>query len=165
MATSLPDGVTTLDVAIARNVKRLREEKKWSRRTLAKVLHVSANRVSDMEEPREGREQREFRWWELVALCGALDCTLYELVLPKEGEQLVRSSKVPLVVAELDDGGFGKAVVGNRDEMAWRLFGLPPNYVNDKGLMKRLRESATTEAGKLVTELMASWKEAANGDN
>ena len=75
-----------LDETIASNLRRLIEDRELTFADVADRLRVQRHLVYDMVRARPGRSQREFRWSELVALCSALGTTVFELVLPPEGE-------------------------------------------------------------------------------
>lgn len=74
-----------LDEIIASNLRRIREERDLPKTQLAERLDMGRHRVQDFERPRRGNVH-SFKWSELVALCDALECSIFELVLPGEGE-------------------------------------------------------------------------------
>ncbi len=89
----------TDDQIVARNIRRIREEKGLSVADLAKSIGVGKHRVYDYERPRAGAAQRQFLWSEIVLLCAGLDVTIFELVLPDEGDRTISKwldDEVPL---------------------------------------------------------------------
>ena len=90
----------TLDEIIAAKVLRLRGERGWSIPDLARVLNVGRQVVHEMEGSREDRQQRGFKWTDLVALCGALETTLFELVLPDEGVSVAAVEDFPQMIPD-----------------------------------------------------------------
>ena len=119
----------TLDEIVAMNMSRLRRERNLTVSELARGLGISRPQVYDMERPRPGRSQREFRWRELVSLCRTLDTTLFELVLPPEGTLLDEGEEIIGILDrnasaddELDDF---KAEPLDRYDMSLGVFGLP----------------------------------------
>jgi transcriptional regulator with XRE-family HTH domain len=90
----------TLDEIIASNVQRLRNTKGWTVTELARELGVSRLVVYDMEGSRDDRQQREFKWSDLVALCGALNTVLFELVLPQEGVFIAGVESFPRMIVD-----------------------------------------------------------------
>lgn len=119
----------SLDEIVARNVRFLRKDRDLSVRELAAKLGVSRSQVYDMERPRPGREQREVKWSELVALIDALGVTLFELVLPPEGVALARGEVIlgilrsdATIEDELDADYVGEPLEGHDVSLA--LFGI-----------------------------------------
>ena len=112
----------TLDEIIAGNVRRLREDKKdWTITQLARALGVRRPVVYDMEGARNDRSQREFKWSDLVALCGVLETTLFELVLPPEGVKVAGAH--PRMIPEGDIEAWPFRSFG-RDGLSGHLFGV-----------------------------------------
>jgi transcriptional regulator with XRE-family HTH domain len=163
----------TLDEVVAENVRAIREDRGLSVADLAERLGVGRHLVYDMERPRPGAAQRQFTFWDLVALCHALETTLFELVLPEKG----------VVVDELETGentewaraaraaGFEEvadAVYGDgRAKLGWVLFGVDGSKIDSKAieaLMAKGRAQAerrevlvreiTTEIWQRITEEM-----------
>ena len=100
----VPRNWRTLDEIIATNVRRIRkEEKEWSVTKLAAVLGVSRHHVYDLERPRPDRPQREFKWSDLVALCGAFETTLFDLVLPPEDVKVRDLKRFPGIISDEGD--------------------------------------------------------------
>jgi transcriptional regulator with XRE-family HTH domain len=137
---------------IAANVKRLRlgpnqDNPKYSVAEFAERLHVGRHAVYDYERPRRGR-RHSFTWSELVALCAALECSLFELVLPGEGETVdlpewvahgkdIEAPPVDLNLEGVDlhdidrEPEFGLVVVPypGRDELSRVVFHLPADTI------------------------------------
>lgn len=153
----------TLDRIVAQNVRRLREEKKWSVATLAEELDRPKHVVYDMERPRKGQKQRAFSWGELVALCGALDTNLFELVLPPQGVRvvgpeahlLIPDTKVPILG---DSTGvlFGNVV--GRDGLSYTIFGIRPTSFPKEFLDKKLNQLAA-EVSKAIERVRTTSEE------
>jgi transcriptional regulator with XRE-family HTH domain len=72
------------DKIIAANVARFRKAKGWSLEDLAKRLRVTYRLALEFEGRLglEDREQRPFRWSELIALMEALEVSVEELTQP-----------------------------------------------------------------------------------
>lgn len=154
----------TPDEVIARNVTRFRERKGWAQTVLADRLGLSKDVVLLYEGRRKGRSQRPFRWSELVELCYALDCTLYELVFPNDPD-----TKVDLVT----DSGLGKSLktemplmispdgrAGPRSsELGLRLFGVPGDELLEADDLKEDIEKATEMRRAIAQEIQDKWAE------
>jgi len=78
--------IATPDQIVDRNVERLRKTRRLTVTQLAKAMRVSRATIYDYE-PETGRGHA-FKWAELIALCAALECSIFDLVLPDEGEKL-----------------------------------------------------------------------------
>ena len=152
-----------LDEVVASNVRRLREDQNLSIVDLAERMGVGRHLVYDMERPRPGADQRQFTFWDLVALCVALGTTLFELVLPPKG----------VVVDELETGedsewtraarraGFDQvadAMYGDgRTKLGWVLFGVDGSKLDQK-FLKVMIEAGQSQAARreaIIREITA----------
>jgi hypothetical protein len=99
MTTKRGVGVWTIDQVVAKNLRRLRDDRGWTREVFAKRLRLEAGidlptwRIVDLEGARTGHPPATVRWIELVALCITLDVTLWDLVLPVDPERKVRVAR------------------------------------------------------------------------
>lgn len=129
----------TIDEVIAQNVRRIRKDRGLSIQGLAKVLGVGSHVVYDYERPRRGQPQRGFTWADLVGLCFALHTTLFELVLPDEGEVLddVRPGRLELRARAVEVGAddlAGTIDADSRAVLGWALFGFKPSLLAPQSL-------------------------------
>lgn len=150
----------TLDEIVASNVRMLREARGLSTSKVAELMGVSRYLVYDMERPRGGREQREFSWTELVTLCGVLNTTLYELVLPPPDvevwgdvvryitdDEIVLSTRWTTEessVAEVE-------LHGGRQGLSWRVFGVGEKLT--PSVVLKLTENARSESARRLAQL------------
>ncbi len=104
----------TVDEVVAKNVRRLREKAKLPKSELAERLGVSRHLAYDMERKREGRDQRHFSWEDIIRLCGALEVTVPELVLPP----MDSSVEIP----EEARGRWPLGGIGGQVDGTWTLF-------------------------------------------
>jgi transcriptional regulator with XRE-family HTH domain len=85
----------TLDQVVARNLRRLREGRRWSRRALAEKLTMASDhewatsRIIDLEGGRTGKPPASVQWRELVTLCLVFGVELWDVVLPESGELVI----------------------------------------------------------------------------
>lgn len=145
------------DEIVARNLRRIREEKKISVAELANRIGVGKHRIYDFERPRAGAAQRQFLWSEIVLLCAGLGVTIFELVLPDEGERTVGNwldDEVPLpswFSDQLRDSFRGD----DREVMMEILFGLrfKPHDIDQLIKMRKTRiEAILDELTSLLKE-------------
>jgi transcriptional regulator with XRE-family HTH domain len=120
--------IATLDELVSVNVRRLRDGAGLSVAQLAARLNVSRAKVYQYEGPRSDGRRHSFKWSEVVELCAALECSVFELVLPDEGDTV----EVPEWVARRIeptqlDGQLGAVRVSppGREELARLVFHLP----------------------------------------
>ena len=132
--------IATLDQVVSANVKRLRDDAGLSVSQLADKLKVSRAKVYQYERPRADGRVHSFKWSEMVALCEALECALWELVLPDKGE----------IIDEREWVGEGRLHVPGaerREELSRIVFHMP---------VKVFDETSDTQA-KWLTE----WRDRA----
>jgi transcriptional regulator with XRE-family HTH domain len=151
----------TVDEVIARNVRRVREARGLSVGQLADRLSVGRHLVYDYERPRPGAEQRQFLWSDLVKLCGALQITVFELVLPPTGEEV---DMLGPAVTELFP--IAAEVTGQdaRSRLGWMLFGVDGNNLNATNLEKlvRLRKQSHDKMVDGINDVLDEFVDRAN---
>ncbi len=150
----------TLDEVVSYNVRRL--SKGFSVTELARRLDVGRGRVYDMRRARPGKPQRQFLWTDLVALCAALDVTLFDLVLPPAEFEVVGEGAGFLVgdweevVAWSPAKGGADVVIQKhvgRDGAALRLFGVPKGIAPDPEKLSQLKETMKEEISRRVDQM------------
>ena len=151
-----------MDEAVAANVKKLREARKWTTADLADRLRIGRHVARDYERPRKGAQQRQFLWEEIVNLCAVFNVTIFELVLPPKGQRTVPAGweGLPLVIprAVEAEGSNEMKAHWRRDErgmLSEILFGLrfEPDHIDELISMKARREE------RLIEELKALLRE------
>ena len=150
---SAPDRLTLAEI-VARNVRDVRKKKRrLSVHQLAGKLGVGEHIVRDMERPRKGQSQREFTWSELVALCGALDTNLFELVLPPEDVEVADARKFLLTDTDSPDVAVyhPNAQIG-RDGLGWRVFGVPGNSLTPE-VLKQMASNLSDEYDRRISRV------------
>ncbi len=143
----IPKEWKTIDEVVAGNLQQIRKKREIGVTELARSLGVGRAVIYDMEGSAEGRKQRnkraqrEFRLSDLMALCGALDTTLFELVLPEEGQKVRDLHQLPgMFPDEPDPDRQGPPFqTYGRDGLAQRLFGLPVEWANEANLAQLAR--------------------------
>lgn len=167
-----PKDWKTLDEIIGDNVERLRKARGLEVPALAKALGVGRSVVYDMEGFRKGRRRREFKWSDLVALCGALETTVFELVLPVDDQKVAGLEDLPGMIP--DQEGMRNvppfAEIG-RDGLSARLFGAGPamlspealeNYAKKAKKERTKRDEAVQElASNFINEFVSAFQTAA----
>lgn len=152
-----PSAAVTLTETTAYNIRRLREQSRFSRSQLASELTEAtgtewkAARIVDLEGARSTRPgPADVRWPEIVALAAVFGVPMFELVLPPEelnGRTLrvVLSSRSDTTIVERERLGplerrVGSRTLANRDDLAKLLFWLPAELLETD----RLERSAET---------------------
>ena len=159
----------SLDEVIAHNVRRLREARSWSVTELAAALGVGRHAVYDYERPRRGR-QHAFLWAELVRLCSVLECSLFELVLPKLEIQLDvptrmlrgRETKVihgPRETLESGDLEGFRTLPATRTDLSWLLFHLSPEALDKKILADYLHKEVERRRTEALAVAQEVWEQ------
>ena len=141
--TTRDESPSTFDRVVALNIKRLRNERRWTAAELAEMLTQVLERryTRSMMGDMEGRRERAVRWSEVVALSVIFDVPLWELVLPEKGERV--NTRIPTssdIIVRSDDERFVEigelgdyvTVSLDRDGLAIRLFGLKENEIDSK---------------------------------
>jgi hypothetical protein len=141
----------SIDQVVAKNLRRLRDDREWTREDLVKALAPAPGpdwsewRIIDLEGARTGHPPAAARWSELVALCMAMDVTLWDLVLPADSSEKVR---VVDSVQEFEIRGKPSAQQSVRDigrfQLGERLSGLPEIVFTEDGA-REAREALTPE--------------------
>lgn len=141
----------SIDDVVAKNLRRLRDDREWTREDLVKVLAAAPGpdwsewRIIDLEGARTGHPPAAARWSELVALCMAMDVTLWDLVLPADSSEKVR---VVDSVQEFEIRGKPIAQQSVRDigriQLGEHLSGFPPLLFTEEGAAAA-REMLTTK--------------------
>ncbi len=126
--------VLTLDEVVARNVRRLRFNRGYSIAQLADRLQVGRHASYDYERPRKDSSQHAFKWSELVRLCAALECSLFDLVLPPEDVSLdlpdwVAPPSHVQAIALGEELGAVEVTPPGREEISQVVFHLPADVV------------------------------------
>ncbi len=154
----------TLDEIVADNVVRLRKDLRLTVESLARLIGVKPHVVYDMQRAQRGRPQRAFNWTELVALCGALNTTLFDLVLPPEGVQIAGIGDFPGRMADSDSEfiyGPGEMVADagptGRDGLSWMLFGLPAEKTPDTRFRTQEYEKRMERLEQALDALLKTW--------
>lgn len=135
----------SLDEVVAKNLRRIRDRKGWSRKKLAELAAMASAdewpewRIIDLEGARSGRPPSSAKWPELVTLSYVLDVTLWELVLPEPGVQAVVNPIPP------DEYGVkvGNEYGVSRSLLAERLSGLPARLFEDETALRDAKELLT----------------------
>lgn len=176
---SFQGGTATLDQVIAYNVRRLREERGWSRGWLAAYLGVGRHYVYDLEGGRADRSQREFKWSDLVGLCAVFQVTLFDLVLPPEGVilstdprwigdkwgELIIAHAAAAAGEEIPNLAFDRAKLGAL------VFGAPVSPEMVKDLARRVasrleaQEAVIAEAAERLTQIYIERWEQEHGND
>lgn len=125
----------TPDQVIARHVREKRERHNLTVTQLSDRMQVSRGKIYDYEH-RAGRAHA-FKWAELIELCAALNCSVFELVLPDEGETV----DVPEWVAQHIEpapvpGALGAVMVTapGREELSDTVFQMPAEILHPSKL-------------------------------
>ena len=150
---------STLDKVVGYNLNKLRLKRNWTATELAEQLTEVTGKpytrfmVADLE----GRRERAVRWVELAALCAIFDVALWDLVLPPEGVQVesriafgsvtdVDVTDSPPYDPEQATTGRTKGTIWHdypdRDDLAWRIFGLDAESLASGALQKHARDQA-----------------------
>jgi hypothetical protein len=130
----------TLDQVVARNMIRLREERRWSPTDLAKRLgYKHVNPVSAREGRLKDRGQYQFLWQDIVALCLVFDVPIAELVLPED--EATRVSLGTGATAGLTIGDMGTDWPA-REQLGQRLFGQSGDELWERRQQHALRSRA-----------------------
>lgn len=148
-----------IDGAVAANVKRLREERKWSTADLAGRLGVGRHITRDYERPRKGAPQRQFLWEEIVNLCAVFNVTIFQLVLPPEGHRTLPPGleHLPLMVPQVIEARGSDFIKAQwrRDDRGMLLDvliypGFEPEHIDTLISMKARREEWLIEELKTL---------------
>jgi transcriptional regulator with XRE-family HTH domain len=155
----------TPDKIIAANVARFREARGWTQNDLAKRLGVNKHLVLDYEGRRTDREQRPFRWSELIALCYVLEVTMFELVLPADSETLIdlTSTNIMQVAAIRVAWGPGPVGTANREDLGLGLFGASGDGLLEAeslSTLAKFADDATSVRREIVDKV---WKSVVDG--
>jgi hypothetical protein len=136
---------------VAKNLRRLRDDREWTREDLVKVLAAAPGpdwsewRIIDLEGARTGHPPAAARWSELVALTIAMDVTLWDLVLPVDPSENVRVVEATQEF-ELRGKSFSQQSVRDigRYQLGQRLSGFPP-LAFTKGGAEAAKKTLTTK--------------------
>jgi DNA-binding Xre family transcriptional regulator len=154
---------------IASNVLRIFEEKKWSVTRLAEQLGVGRQIVYDYLGPRPGSAQRKFLWSDLAGLCLALDVTLFDLVLPPEGEKSGGTNWLASVAQEVGRNDLAAQLdPDDRTILSEVLFGITPklgeNFITTvKNLQRREQEKLRDMVTSMFDETAVEFEGEATG--
>lgn len=151
----------TIDELVAKNVKRLRGEAGLSVGEFARRLGVSRALAYDMERSRKDRTQRKFSWDDLVRLCGALEVTIFELVLPSRSGVEVKDAQslAPWMGGHVDGSG---SLFLNLEQFSKLLFGqaLPATQLDGFGEWSSDRWRRNAELRDELQALLDRYEEA-----
>ena len=147
----------TLDDVIARNMRTLREDRAWTQGELAEWLGYSRHRVMDLEGANKRRRPR-FTWETLVALCDVLDCALWDLVLPAEGDTVdIRGVRDRRLEGWRKDSRRHQIDHVTRNDLARWLFTLDAEHLDQMGKYRLdQRRTLIKDMRQLLAELEES---------
>jgi hypothetical protein len=125
---------STIDQVISRNLKKLREDRKWSRRVLAEKLTLASDRtwklsrIVDLEGGRARRPPAPVQWRELVSFCMVFEVPLWSLVLTEPGSLVITAG------GKTDEFGrfVGNRYVTDASHLAEILSGMPGQVFVDE---------------------------------